>query len=86
MICEVHFSKRAKNQLNHFSKVEVIDILGWLVSNIQGCNDPKALAIPIKGENAEYLMYSVDKFNLYCVQDDDIVIVLSVEFNTTSSE
>lgn len=83
MICEVHLTKRAVAQIEHFMKEEATMILGWLASNIQGSNDPKILATPILGGQRDYLLYQIGRYCIYCIQDDDSIVVISIEIDNT---
>ena len=85
MICDVHISKRAKGQLDNLTKEDVTDILGWIVSHLQGCCNPVSFATRLHGDLQDYLMYGVGRYNLYCIEDGDRVIILSVEKDNTVS-
>ena len=85
MICEVQFSKRAKTQIDGFSNEDRTAIFGWIVSNLQGCYNPRSFATTLQGELGDYPMYSVGKYNLYCLQEEDRVIILSIEVDNTAS-
>ena len=85
MICDVHFSKRAKGQLDNLTKEDVTDIMGWIVSHLQGCCNPNSFATRLHGDLQDYLMYNVGRYNLYCIEEGDRVIILSVEKDNTVS-
>ncbi len=79
MICKVTFSVRAKNQLEFLNKEEGKKILGWLVTNIQGSDDPRATGNAIRSEMGDFWLYKVEKYNMYCILTEDRLVILSIE-------
>ena len=86
MICKVLFSARAKGQLESLDKEEGKKILGWLVANIQSCDDPHAQGSPVQSDLGDFWVYRVEKYKLICILTGDKLVLLSIDVERSGSK
>jgi len=86
MIYKVTFSVRAKTQLEYLPKEVGKTILGWLVANMQGCDDPRTSGSAIRSELGDFWLYKVDGFNLISILTDDRLVILSIEADRNETD
>jgi mRNA interferase RelE/StbE len=78
MAYKLVFSKQAEKELSKFDRPISRLILSWLLKNINGCDNPRFIGKPLKGNLASYWRYRVGDYRVLCEINDGELVVLYV--------
>lgn len=54
-------------------------MLSWLLNNLDGCENPRALGKPLKGVKAGVWRYRIGNYRVLCEIRDEELLVLALE-------
>lgn len=73
------FSKKADKQLSKLDPGISRVIVTWLLKNLDGCEDPRRLGKPLKGEKSGIWRYRIGDYRALCEIQDEELLVLALE-------
>ena len=73
------FSKKADKQLSKLNPGVRRVIVSWLLKNLDGCDDPRALGKALKGNRSGAWRYRIGDYRVLCEIRDDELLVLALE-------
>ena len=79
MMYHVKFSKIATkffSKLDHFTQKM---IYGWIIENLEGCENPRLFGKPLKGNLNGYWRYRIGDYRLISQINDEEIIITVVE-------
>ncbi|MCL2529797.1 MAG: type II toxin-antitoxin system RelE/ParE family toxin [Coriobacteriia bacterium] len=79
MTYRLRYSKRASKQLDKIDARQSRIIALWLLNNIDGCDDPRALGSSLSAEHKGKWRYRVGKYRILVEIRDEELIVLALE-------
>ncbi len=79
MTWSLGFSKKADEQLSKMSPGIRRVVVTWLLKHLDGCDDPRRIGKPLKGEKAGIWRYRIGDYRTLCEIRDDELLVLAIE-------
>lgn len=73
------FSKKADKQLSKLNPGVRRIVVSWLLNNLDGCEDPRALGKPLKGVRSGVWRYRIGDYRVLCEIRDEELLVLALE-------
>jgi mRNA interferase RelE/StbE len=76
----VEYSKRAQKQIKKLDRQIQRLLFAWIDKNLEGVSDPRIHGKGLTGNHAREWRYRIGDYRLICDIQDDIMIILALEF------
>ena len=85
MSWHLRYSAKAEKQLSKLDAHQSRIIVAWLMKNIDGCDDPRALGSALVADHRGKWRYRVGSYRVLAEIQDDLLVVLAIEIGHRSS-
>ena len=74
---KVIFSERAKKEIKKLDKQISALIVGWIIKNLDGCENPRRFGKALTGDKSGQWRYRIGNYRLICeIKDKEITILV----------
>ena len=79
MAYRAEFSKKAEKSLHKMDKYQATLIYNWVASNLDGCDNPRAIGKPLSANLQGYWRYEVGNYRLISDIQDNVCKVIIIK-------
>ena len=79
MYYSAEFSKKAEKDLQKIDKYQAKLIYNWVLVNLDGCQNPRAMGRPLTANLQGYWRYEVGNYRLICDIQDNVCKIIVVK-------
>lgn len=76
---KVIFSERAKKEIKKLDKQISALIVGWIIKNLDGCENPRRFGKALKGDKSGQWRYRIGDYRIICEIIDNEITILVLE-------
>ena len=79
MTYSAKFSEKAEKSLQKMDKFQAKLIYNWVLNNLDGCKDPRAIGKPLTANLQGYWRYKIGSYRLICDIQDNVCRVIVIK-------